>query len=177
MRPTLCVRAEALDQKIDEQPHLDRQMSRGRIDCQSASKIDGPSCLTCECYHDGAIAADDPMSADRSRQWAFSACSTRGSVGGRALNSPSRPQTRAMGQRSWCRPAAPERDPNLAELASLCGLSRSHFMRAFKQDDWCVSAPLVADAARQAGEEVCLFIASSRSVKSPWTAGSPIKAI
>ena len=28
---------------------------------------------------------------------------------GRALHSPSRPQTRAMGQRSWCRPAAPER--------------------------------------------------------------------
>lgn len=39
-------------------------------------------CLTCECYPDGAVAADDAMATDRPRQVAFPACSTRGAVGG-----------------------------------------------------------------------------------------------
>ena len=50
--------------------------------CQSASKIDTPYFLICECYPDGANADDDPMSIDRPRQVAFPACSTRGAVGG-----------------------------------------------------------------------------------------------
>jgi hypothetical protein len=50
--------------------------------CQSALKFDGAYCLTCRCYPDGAIADDDLMSIDRPRQVAFSACSTRGAVGG-----------------------------------------------------------------------------------------------
>jgi nucleotidyltransferase/DNA polymerase involved in DNA repair len=56
--------------------------SRDDVECHSDCNIDPPYCLTCECYPDGAIAADDPMSADRARQLAFPACSTRGAVGG-----------------------------------------------------------------------------------------------
>lgn len=41
-----------------------------------------PYCRICECYRDGAIADDDPMSIDRSRQMAFPPCSTRGAVVG-----------------------------------------------------------------------------------------------
>ncbi|MBR0947614.1 MULTISPECIES: SDR family oxidoreductase [Bradyrhizobium] len=48
----------------------------------SASKFALPYCLICRCYPGGAIADDDPMSADRLRQVAFPACSTRGAVGG-----------------------------------------------------------------------------------------------
>ncbi len=57
-------------------------------DCQSALEWDPSYCLTCECYPDGAIAADDPMSADPSRQLAFPACSTRGAVGGSGPTQP-----------------------------------------------------------------------------------------
>ena len=49
-------------------------------------KFDPAYCLTCECYPDGAIAADDPISTDRPRQVAFPACSTRGAVGGSGLD-------------------------------------------------------------------------------------------
>ena len=50
--------------------------------CHSACNIDPPYCRICECYPDAAVAAVDPMSADRPRQVAFPACSTRGAVGG-----------------------------------------------------------------------------------------------
>ena len=48
----------------------------------TTSAVEGTYCLTCECYLDGAIPADDAMTVDRPRQVAFPACSTRGAVGG-----------------------------------------------------------------------------------------------
>ncbi|MCS3522485.1 hypothetical protein AB7M56_000386 [Bradyrhizobium elkanii] len=77
--------------------------------CQSALEWDPPYCLICGCYPDGVIAYDDPMSIDRQRHVALPACSTRGAGADRALHSPSRPQPRAMGQRSWRRQTPPER--------------------------------------------------------------------
>ncbi|WP_028146099.1 hypothetical protein [Bradyrhizobium japonicum] len=53
-----------------------------RDGCHSACKIDPPYCRICECYRDGAIGDDDPMSINRSRQITFPACSTRGAVVG-----------------------------------------------------------------------------------------------
>lgn len=52
------------------------------LGCVAAPNI-GPSyCRMSECYPDGAIAQIDTTSADRPRQVAFPACSTRGAVGG-----------------------------------------------------------------------------------------------
>jgi hypothetical protein len=52
------------------------------VDCQSALDWDPPYCRICECYPDGAIPDDDPLSIDRPRQVAFPACSVGGAVGG-----------------------------------------------------------------------------------------------
>ncbi|MGX1015580.1 aspartate aminotransferase-like enzyme [Bradyrhizobium japonicum] len=52
------------------------------LKCQSACKFDPSYCRICECYPDGAIADEDPMSINRSCHMAFPTCSTRGAVGG-----------------------------------------------------------------------------------------------
>jgi hypothetical protein len=66
---------------INQEPGRTVVSSR-MLRCHSACNIDPPYCRICECYPDGAIADDDPMSIDRPRQVAFPACSTRGAVGG-----------------------------------------------------------------------------------------------
>ena len=53
-----------------------------KLGCQSAFKFDPAYCLICECYPDGAVAADNPISTDRLCIVVFQARSMGGAVGG-----------------------------------------------------------------------------------------------